>query len=88
MQRIYAVASMEIGTSISGSKFVRCRHILDPYGDHLVKCTKNGLYPRHNDVMALLKKLFDQAGYCTRTEVSLPSGQRPADLLVDDWEGR
>ena len=38
--------------------------------------------------MALLKKLFDQAGYRTRTEVSLPSGQRPADLLVEDWEGQ
>ena len=72
----------------SGSKCVRCRHLLDPYGDHLVKCTKNGLYRRHNDVVALLKKLFDQAGYRTRTEVSLPSGQRPADLLVEDWEGQ
>ena len=72
----------------SGSKCVRCWHLLDPYGDHLVKCMKNGLYRRHNDVVALLKKLFDQAGYRTRTEVSLPSGQRPADLLVEDWEGQ
>ena len=56
----------------------------------MVKCMKNGLYRRHNDVVEVnfLKKLFDQAGYRTRTEVSLPSGQRPADLLVEDWEGQ
>jgi len=35
----------------------------------------------HNAVVALLKKLFDQA------PSGLPSGQRPADLQVD-WEGQ
>ena len=71
-----------------GSKCSRCQHILDPFGDHLVRCSNNGLYKRHNELRSFLQNLFRQAGFTTRREVSVEGGLRPADLLIEDWDGK
>jgi len=71
-----------------GSKCSRCQHILNPFGDHLVRCSNNGLYKRHNELRFFLQNLFRQAGFTTRREVSVEGGLRPADLLIEDWDGK
>ena len=37
---------------------------------------------------SFLQNLFRQAGFTTRREVSVEGGLRPADLLIEDWDGK
>ena len=66
----------------------KCGKPLDAWGDHLVSCTMNGITQRHCLIQDRLMEIFRRAGYAVTKEESLSRGDRPADLLVQRWEGK
>ena len=73
-----------------------CRRTVDPFGDHLVSCTRNNFWPRHNAVQETLLSLATQAGVPHVREAPLEKAKRrnrlqqqlrPADVLLRHWAG-
>jgi len=65
----------------------KCGEPQDPLGDHAVRCRKNGLWQRHNDLCTTFSSILDLAGYSYRLEAHAPSRRRPADILISGWRG-
>ena len=59
--------------------------VVDPFGDHLVSCAKNGIGARHNLVRDTLFHLCAQADIPVSRERSCEEGSRDADLLLHGW---
>jgi len=66
----------------------KCGEPQDPFGDHAVRCRKNSLWQRHNDLRTTFSSILDLAGYSYRLEAHAPSRRRPADILVSGLEWR
>ena len=64
---------------------------LDPHGDHASICSGTfGLSHRHNRIRDFFVALFRSAGFSCKSEVEGllgPTKDRPADILVEDWNG-
>ena len=59
--------------------------VVDPFGDHLVSCAKNGIGARHNLVRDALFLMCAQADIPVSRERSCEEGSRDADLLLHGW---
>ena len=72
-----------------------CGEALDPFGDHLLSCHKNGITHRHNLLRDAWAEVLGRAGIPHAREVMIPAGlgrsstfarERPADILLIGWD--
>jgi hypothetical protein len=70
----------------AGSPCDNCGQPLDIYGDHLVSCRHSGAWKRHNFLRTTLAAIATSAGLNVSTEVQVQGKERPADLLISNWE--
>ena len=63
-----------------------CQEPLDAFGDHFVTCRKNGFTRRHNSLRDAWAHVLAAAGIRHAKEVSIPNGDRPADILLVGWD--
>ena len=63
-----------------------CGEGVDPFGDHLVLCKKNGHTKRHNDFRDAWATALTAAGISYIKEASSSDGRRPADILLLSWD--
>ena len=63
-----------------------CGEPTDIFGDHAVTCKQAELWRRHNFLRGTLERIAKAAGLGVRTEVSIQGKERPADLLLLNWE--
>ena len=63
-----------------------CREAIDPFGDHFVACRKNGFTRRHNALRDAWSQVLTASNIRHDKEVSVPSGDRPADILLIGWD--
>ena len=59
-----------------------CGEGVDPFGDHLVLCLKNGPTRRHNAFRDAWASILTSAGISFIKEAASSSGRRPADILL------
>ena len=64
-----------------------CREDLDAYGDHLVCCPHNGPTKRHNALRDAWCAVLRSAAIDHGREVIARGGCRPADILLNGWDG-
>jgi hypothetical protein len=70
----------------AGSPCDLCGQPLDIYGDHFVSCRHSGAWKRHNHLRTALASISSSAGLSVLTEVQVNGKQRPADLLITNWD--
>ena len=83
-----------LGSSIlpdawSGSPCPFCQTAMDPKGDHLVSCHRNGLTERHHRLRDSLYDLLHSKGIPVLKEQLLPgsnSQERPADIYLPQFD--
>jgi hypothetical protein len=63
-----------------------CGQPLDVYGDHLVSCRLAGAWDRHNQVGSAISAIATAARLGVSAEVQINGKQRPADLLLSNFE--
>ena len=63
-----------------------CPSTVDPFGDHMVTCKKNGISRRHNALRDTFAALLSQLGLAYKKEVMAPDASRPADILLCAWD--
>ena len=63
-----------------------CREAIDPFGDYFVFCRRNGFTQRHNTLRDAWSQVLASAGIRHKKEVSVPDGDRPADILLLGWD--
>ena len=63
-----------------------CREAINPFGDHFVVCRRNGFTQRHNALRDAWSQVLASAGIRHKKEVSVPNGDRPADILLLGWD--
>lgn len=70
----------------SGLPCPQCAEPMDIFGDHLVCCQKSGLTERHTILRDALASILRERGAEVRTEVALPDGSVPADVLIPRFD--
>ena len=65
---------------------LQCGEGVDPFGDLLVLCAKNGSTRRHNAVRDAWAFILSTAGISFIKEATSTSGRRPADILLLSWD--
>ena len=63
-----------------------CMEAVDAFGDHFVTCRKNGSTRRHNALRDAWARVLSTANIRHSIEVSVPCGDRPADILLLGWD--
>ena len=63
-----------------------CGEPVDPFGDHMVNCAKNGRTRRHNAMRDCWSSLLTNAAISHVREAVSRTGQRPADILLLSWD--
>ena len=63
-----------------------CEEPVDPFGDHFVCCSKNGLTRRHNALRDAIFDVLMQSAIPAAKEVTSRNRRRPADILLVAWE--
>ena len=56
------------------------------FGDHALTCRCSGLWSRHNALGKCLGLMTKAAGLSFKPEVTVEGKQRPADILIYNWE--
>ena len=78
----------QVGSSnVSTNQCEYCGEISDIFGDHAVCCKRNKLWGRHQEVVTSLARIATASGATVQREISIPGGQRPADLLLSFCDG-
>ena len=63
-----------------------CGLTVDPFGDHFTNCKLNGPTRRHNALRDAWSNLLSSAAISHRREAVSGNGQRPADILLLNWD--
>jgi hypothetical protein len=70
----------------STTKCPLCGHTVDPFGDHLTNCKLNGPTRRHNALRDAWSFLLSSSAIPHKREAVSGTGQRPADILLLNWD--
>ena len=70
----------------STAKCPLCGLTVDPFGDHFTNCKNNGPTRRHNALRDAWSNLLSTAAISLRREAVSGNGQRPADILLLNWD--
>ena len=62
-----------------------CGEFIDPFGDHIVCCRKNGITERHHAIRDALLAACARVGAAARKEQGCDGGTRDADVLLMAW---
>ena len=63
-----------------------CKEAIDPFGDHFVTCRKSGSTRRHNSLRDAWAHILSVSNIPHLVEVSVASGDQPADILLVGWD--
>ena len=75
---------LPVGQTLPGCPL--CGDAVDPFGDHLVCCEKNGNARRHNALRDAFFDVLVASAIPSAKEVACGGQQRPADILLLTWE--
>ena len=70
----------------STAKCPLCGSMVDPFGDHFTNCKNNGPTRRHNALRDAWSNLLSTSAISHRREAVSGNGQRPADILLLNWD--
>ena len=70
----------------STAKCPLCSLTVDPFGDHFTNCKNNGPTRRHNALRDAWSNLLSSSAISHRREAVSGNGQRPADILLLNWD--
>jgi hypothetical protein len=71
---------LPVGQTLPGCPL--CGDAVDPFGDHLVCCEKNGNARRHNALRDAFFDVLVASAIPSAKEVACGGQQRPADILL------